>query len=113
MRISSKILQPGGSWGTGWGVYFAAFRWSKPSRPYIFIKTVRSRGPSMTYRLSSSIWSSSSRIRSSLLSQWAATSSRMASPHWRFFSCFSISFKRSAASSSSMVRSALRIILNG
>ena len=43
----------------------------------------------------------------------SSTSRRITSPHWRFLNCFWISFSKSAASSSSIVKSAFLMIRYG
>ena len=109
VKISSSVIIA----GTKAGVYGLFLYSSKPSIPYIFIRKVRSKGP-FIWKISSSLISNSIfRMFRSLSSILSSTSRRITSPHWRFFNCFWISFKRSAASSSSMVRSAFRMIRYG
>ena len=81
LRILVKILSSFISSGTGCGVYFGVFKWSNPSRPYIFIKKVRSSGPDI-WKISSELMESSFfKIFKSCLSTLDSISRRMASPH--------------------------------
>ena len=111
--ITSKILSVPSNSGTGAGVYFGARSSSKPSNPYTFIKKVRSRGPSISKTSSLRTESSRHRIFNSRLSAAASISRRIACPQVLFLICFSISRSRSSASSSSIARSAFRVIRNG
>ena len=109
VKISSSFIRA----GTGCGVYFGVFKWSYPSSPYIFIRTVRSSAPGIS-KMSSSLTSSSLfKIFKSLWSALSSISRRMTSPHCLRFNCFSISSRRSTASSSSREKSAFLMIRNG
>ena len=97
----------------GCGVYFGVRSLSYPSNPDNFIRNVKSKGPLILKISSSLIFNSWRSFLSRRLSMPSSTSKRIACPHWRFLSCRSISIRRSAASSSSMLRSALRMIRYG
>ncbi len=95
VKISSSLIKA----GFGCGMYRGAFKWSNPSIPYIFIKNVKSKGPLI--EKISPVWISNSFFSrfSNRLSAFSSISKRIASPHRRFFNCFSISFNKSSASS--------------
>ena len=109
--ISSKISSQSKSLALATGICFLSFRLSKPSREYIFIRTVRSSGPSILNTSSSSTLSSFFKKFKRLVSILSSTSSLIASPHCLFFNFFFISSKRSSASSSSSLNSAFLITL--
>ena len=110
--ISSNISSQSISLWFITGTCFLSFSLSKPSREYIFIRTVRSRGPFILNISSSSTFSSLFRKFKRLASILSSASSLIASPHCLFLSFFFISSNRSDASSSSSLNSAFLITLN-